>query len=198
MQNVAISMHVKHLLNGTLTIYRLSDIVFLLIIMKKLLRKPVLVRKSLFQLLWHWFLLFLSFLHRKLAIQICFCKVAGENGKKLLPETFLSYQKGISPMDVFIILQLFRGVHLRCKWFSSENKERKTKLLQKIASRSGILTFLTLLTFQHYWVLMRNRLYFWAFLHWPELKDSISHCYLFPDGSVWLIFSVTCEKVCHI
>ena len=29
-----------------------------------------------------------------------------ENGKKLLPEIFLSYEKRISPMNVFIILQL--------------------------------------------------------------------------------------------
>ena len=77
------------------------------------------------------FLLFLSFLHRKLAIQICFCKVAGENGKKLLPETFLSYQKGISPMDVFIILQLSRSVRLRRKRFLGENEERKITLLQE-------------------------------------------------------------------
>ena len=89
--------------------------------MSKLPRNPVLVRKSLFHFISSLFysgtgfLLFLSFLHRKLAIQICFCKVAGENGKKLLPETFLSYQKGISPMDVFIILQLSRSVHLHCK-----------------------------------------------------------------------------------
>ena len=93
---------------------------FLLIIINKLLRK------SLFHLFWHWFLT-LSFLHRKLAIQVCFCKVAGENGKKILPETFLSYQKGISPMDAFIILQLSR-IRLCRKWFSGENKERKTTL----------------------------------------------------------------------
>ena len=42
----------------------------------------------------------------KVAIQICFCKVAGENGKKLLPDISLSYQKRISSMDVFKILQL--------------------------------------------------------------------------------------------
>ena len=98
----------------------------LLIVINKLLRKPVLVRKSLFHLFWHWFLT-LSFLHRKLAIQVCFCKVAGENGKKILPETFLSYQKGISPMDAFMILQLSR-IRLCRKWFSGENKERKTTL----------------------------------------------------------------------
>ena len=116
-------MQVKHLLNvNSLEIIWSS---FLLIIMNKLLRKPALVRKSLFHLFWYWFLT-LSF-----AIQIFFCKVAGENGKKLLPETFLSYQKGISPMDVFIILQLSRSVRLRRKWFLGESKERKAKLLQE-------------------------------------------------------------------
>ena len=49
----------------------------------------------------------LSFLHRKLAIQICFGKVAGENGKKLLPETSLSYQKRITPMGVFNFSTLY-------------------------------------------------------------------------------------------
>ena len=83
--------------------------------MNKFPKNPVLVRKSYFICSGTGFLLFLSFLYRKLAIQICFCKVAGENGKKLLPETFLSYQKGIFPMDVFIILQLSRNVHLRRK-----------------------------------------------------------------------------------
>ena len=38
------------------------------------------------------------FLFLTQAIQICFCKVAGENGKKLLPEICLSYQKGIFPI----------------------------------------------------------------------------------------------------
>ena len=42
-------------------------------------------------------------------------KVAGENRKKLLTETVLSYQKGISPMDVFIISQLSRSARLRRK-----------------------------------------------------------------------------------
>ena len=125
-QNVAIRMQVKHLLNvNSLEIIWSS---FLSIIMNKLLRNPVLVRKSLF----HFFLLFLSFLHRKLAIQICFCKVAGENGKKLLPETFLSYQKRIFPMDLFIILQLSRSVRLRRKWFSGDSEERKTTLLEEM------------------------------------------------------------------
>ena len=124
-QKVAIKMHVKHLLNfNSLEIIWSS---FLLIIINKLLRK------SLFHLFWHWFLT-LSFLHRKLAIQVCFCKVAGENGQKLLPETFLSCQKGISPMDAFIILQLSR-IRLRRKWFSGENKERKTTLQETQADQ---------------------------------------------------------------
>ena len=114
-QNVAIRMQVKHLLNvNSLEIIWSS---FLLIIMNQLLRKSVLVRKSLFHLFWNWFLT-LSFLHRKLPIQICFCKVAGENGKNF-------------PMDVFIIFQLSRSVRLHRKWFSSENKEKKTTLLQE-------------------------------------------------------------------
>ena len=43
-------------------------------------------------------------IYQKVAMQVCFCKVAGENGKKLLPEILLSNQKRISSMDVFIIL----------------------------------------------------------------------------------------------
>ena len=36
---------------------------------------------------------------------VCFCKVSCENGKNLLPEIFLSYQKRISSIDVSIVLQ---------------------------------------------------------------------------------------------
>ena len=84
-------MQVKNLLN------------VIIINFEPALRKPVLVRKFLFHLFWH-----------SVAIQACFCKVAGQNRKKLLPDIFLSYQKKkkISAMDVFIILQL------RLKWFS--------------------------------------------------------------------------------
>ena len=42
----------------------------------------------------------------KVAMQVWFCKVTGENGKKTLPEIFLSYQKRISCMDVLMVLQL--------------------------------------------------------------------------------------------
>ena len=46
-----------------------------------------------------------------MAIQVSFCKVARENGKKLLPDIVLSnpvykFFLRISPIDVFIILQL--------------------------------------------------------------------------------------------
>ena len=126
-ENVAIKLQVKNLLNvNSLEIIWAS---FLSIIINKLLRKPALVRKSLFHLFWHWFLT-LSFLHRTLAIERYFCKVTGGNGKKLLAENFLIYQKGISPMDVFIILKLSKSVRFPCNWFSSENKEREncTKL----------------------------------------------------------------------
>ena len=105
-QYVAKKMSVKHLLNVSSLNNIWSN--FLLLVMSKLLRKPVLVRKSLFQLFCHWFLtLSLSFLHRKLATETCFCKVAGKNGKKFLAETFLIYQKGISSMDVFSFLEAY-------------------------------------------------------------------------------------------
>ena len=67
--------------------------------MNKLLRKPVLVKKSLFHLFWNWFLLFLSFLHRKLVIT----------------EELAKLSKRDLPADVFIILQLSRSVRLRRK-----------------------------------------------------------------------------------
>ena len=46
-------------------------------------------------------------------------------------------------MDVFIILQLSRSVHMRHKQFSGNNKQRKTAILQE--SSSNILTLLILL-----------------------------------------------------
>ena len=149
-QNVAIRMQVKHLPKGNSLEIIWSS--FLLIIMSKLLWNPVLVRKSLFHFissLFHsgtGFLLFLSFLHRKLAYQMFFCQVEGKNGKKLLVETFLSYKKRISPMYVFIILQLSRSVRICRKWSSTENKEQNN-IVTRNASISDILTFLTLLTF---------------------------------------------------
>ena len=128
-QNVAVRMQVKRLLNGnSLEIIWFS---FLLTIMNNLFRKPVLNRKSLFQFSGTGFLLFLFFFHRKLAIQKCFCKVAGENGKKLLTEALLSIRKGISHMHIFTILQLSRSVGLRRKLFLGENEERIATLLQE-------------------------------------------------------------------
>ena len=67
--------------------------------MDKLLRKPVLVKKSLFHLFWNWFLLFLSFLHRKLVIT----------------EELAKLSKRDLPANVLIILQLSRSVRLRRK-----------------------------------------------------------------------------------
>ena len=62
-QNVAIRIKVKHLLNvNSLEIIWSS---FWLIIMNKLLRKPVLVRKSLFHLFRHWFLTLCFFLTKE-------------------------------------------------------------------------------------------------------------------------------------
>ena len=48
-------------------------------------------------------------------------------------------------MNVFIILQLSRSVHLRRKLFSAENKESKTTNITRNAGRSDILTLLKLL-----------------------------------------------------
>ena len=121
-QNVVIRTQAKHLLNvNSLEVIWRS---FLIIIMNKL-------ENFYFTCPGTGFLVFLSFLHRKLPIQICFCKVAGENGKKLLQETFLSYQTGTSSMNVFVILQLSRSVGLHRKWFSGESRERKPTLLQE-------------------------------------------------------------------
>ena len=112
-KNVAIRIQVKYLLNvNSLEIIWPS---FLLI-----LRKPILVKISLFNLFWHWFLTLSFFLIQETSHSNLFLQI-----------TFLGYQKGISLMDVFIILQLSRSVRLRRKWFSGENKERKTTLLQQ-------------------------------------------------------------------
>ena len=57
-----------------------------------------------------------------------FCKVAGENGKKLLTEIFLSYQKRISSMDILKIFQLFANYfRVRAK---VENEQHYKKLKQ--------------------------------------------------------------------
>ena len=70
---------------------------------------------------------------------MCFCKVAGENGKELLPEIFWSYQKRIPLMDVFIILQLSANdFWVRTKWQNNN--------ITRNLSRSDILTLLTLLS----------------------------------------------------
>ena len=114
-QNVAMRMQVKHLLIvNSLEIIWSS---FWLIIMNKLLRKPVLVRKSLFYLFRHWFLTLCFFLTKETSHSNMFLQ-------RKLSEMNLS-------LDVFIILHLSRSVHLHPKWFSRENKERKATLLQE-------------------------------------------------------------------
>ena len=68
-----------------------------------------------------------------------------------LPEAFLSYQKVISPRDVFIILQVSRSVRLRRKCFLSGNKREKQHYYKKrkqirylnIFNIINILTFLS-------------------------------------------------------
>ena len=80
--------------------------------MSKLFKKPVLVIKSLFYLFWHWFITISYKLQEvtsgKVAIQVCFCKVAGENGKKHLPEVFFKSSNKISPFrsDILTLLKL--------------------------------------------------------------------------------------------
>ena len=61
----------------------------------------------------------------------------------------LSYQKGISPTDVFLILQFSGSVRLRRKWFSGQNKERKTTLLRNARNTTrylNIFNFINILT----------------------------------------------------
>ena len=70
-------------------------------------------------------------------MQACFCKVAGINGKKFLPEIFLNYQKRISPMDVFIILQ----VSANDFWVRAKGGKQQH---YKNPSRSDVLVLLTL------------------------------------------------------
>ena len=102
-KNVA-RMQVKHLLN-----VRSLDIIwssFLCLTLNKLLRKPVLVINPYGNCSGTGLLLFLlsynMWLHRKVAIWVYFCKVAGENGKKLLPEIFFKLRKRNLPHVWFL------------------------------------------------------------------------------------------------
>ena len=74
-----------------------------------------------------------------MAIQLCFCKAAGENLKELLPEIFLSYQKRIFLIDLLIILQLFVNDF-------QVGANRKNNNITRNSSRSNILILLTLLS----------------------------------------------------
>ena len=60
---------------------------------------------------------------------------ASENRNKFLPETFLSHQKRIFPMDIFFILQHSGSVCLPCKWFlvrANGGKQQNYKKLKQI------------------------------------------------------------------
>ena len=70
-----------------------------------------------------------------MAIQVCFCKAAGENLKELLPEIFLSYQKRIFLIDLLIILQLSVNDF-------QVGANRKNNNITRNSSRSNILTLL--------------------------------------------------------
>ena len=74
-----------------------------------------------------------------MAIQVCFCKAAGENLKELLPEIFLSYQKRIFLIDLLIILQLSVNDF-------QVGANRKNNNITRNSSRSNILILLTLLS----------------------------------------------------
>ena len=74
-----------------------------------------------------------------MAIQLCFCKAAGENLKELLPEIFLSYQKRIFLIDLLIILQLSVNDF-------QVGANRKNNNITRNSSRSNILILLTLLS----------------------------------------------------
>ena len=74
-----------------------------------------------------------------MAIQVCFCKAAGENLKELLPEILLSYQKRIFLIDLLIILQLFVNDF-------QVGANRKNNNITRNSSRSNILILLTLLS----------------------------------------------------
>ena len=130
-QIVVIRMQVKHLLkiNSLETIWSCS----LLMIINKLLRKPVFSQKIFISLVLALLSNSLSYLIG--AIQISLCKVAGTYGKTLVSETFLNYQKGISPTNVFIILQLSRSVRLHRESFLGENLTRRVGFRQAVNER---------------------------------------------------------------
>ena len=79
------------------------------------------------------------------------------------------------------MLQFYRSVRLHHKWFSGENKDRKTTTLQETQEDQIFQHY------WHYWVLMPNRLQLKRFHHWQKLKYAISRCYIFLDGSVWFL-----------
>ena len=118
--------------------------------MNKLLRKPVLVRKSLFHLFWHWFLtlsLSLSFSyigHSNMFLQSCRWK-----WKETSARNMSKLSKRNLP-HIFMIFQLSRSVRLLPQMIFGWEQRQEDNIITRNAVRSEILTFLTLLTLLFY------------------------------------------------
>ena len=102
-------------------------------------------------------------------------------------------------MDVFIIVQLSRSVCLHRKWFSGENEETETTLLQETITTKrkqiryhnifNIINILTLLSADaKSAILLRVP----SLTKVEEWNFTVSRCYIFPDGSVWLMDNLLC------
>ena len=89
------------------------------------------------------FLLFLSFLHMKLAIQICLCKVASETsaGK------FFEVIKNESPHGYFHNLATFYKCRPPPQMIFREEQREENNIITRSASRSDVLIFSKLLAF---------------------------------------------------
>ena len=107
--------------------------------------------------------------------------------KEILPETFLSYRKGISLMDVFIILQLSNDFRVRKKR-GKQNYYKKRKQIRYL-NIFNIINILTLLSADaKSAILLRVP----SLTKVEELNFTVSRCYIFPDGSVWLMDNLLC------
>ena len=89
------------------------------------------------------FLLFLSFLHMKLAIQICLCKVASETSAR----KFFEVIKNESPHGYFHNLVTFYKCRPPPQMIFREEQRQENNIITRSASRSDILIFSKLLAF---------------------------------------------------
>ena len=128
-KNVA-SKQVKHLLNvNSLDIIWSS---FLFLTLKKLLRKPVLVIKSLFYLFWHWFIT-LSYKLQDVSSygsdhSSIFLQSSRWKWQEASIRAFFKLSKKNIPCGCFQNLAIF------CKSFLGVNKGRKATTLQETQS----------------------------------------------------------------